>query len=179
MALTPARRERIGQLYDRIGGRLAAVTSGKYGVPHDVAADAVQDVFIDLIEKDALAARVEAMSAVDAFRYLLTATFHRVGREMRRRATLETRPLDVIESLMSTHGLTTATRQPFEIQELIQQAVKDLRSPYREVLAGLLIQHLDAPQLATELGRSVNTIYQQTHRGLQMLRDRLDELLAR
>lgn len=170
--------EPIGRLYDRVGARLAAVVTGKSGVPHDVAADAVQEVFIDLLEKDAVATRVLALTDPEAFRYLLTAAVHRAGRELARRAAIEARPIETIDALLARQGLT-ARPQPLETVQLIQHALGRLRSPYREVLAGLLVKRQSARQLAAELNRPVNTIYQQTHRGLQLLREDLNRELVR
>ena len=176
--MTPDRRDQIGQLYARIGARLAAITAGKYGVPHDVAVDAVQDVFMDLLNKEDLAARVAAFDEAEAFRYLLAAIVHRAGRELKRRATIDARPIETIEALLSERGLTSRP-PPIEMAELIRNSLQQLRSPYREVLAGLLLERQSAQQLAVTLDRPVNTIYQQTHRGLQMLKQQLDAVLKR
>lgn len=176
--MIPERREQIGQLYQRVGARLAAIAAGKYGLAHDVAADAVQDVFFDLVAKPEVAARILAFDDPEAFRYLLAATVHRAGRELKRRTAIEARPIEVIESLLIGRNLNSRP-QPFETADLIREAITELRSPYREVLTGLLLKRQSAQELATELSRNVNTIYQQTHRGLQMLRQRVEKALKR
>lgn len=176
--MNPERRRRIGELYDSIAARLAAVAAGRSGLPHDVAADAVQDVFLSVVASETLADRILAFSEPEAVRYLLTAIVHRAGREMTRRATIEARPLATIEALLAARG-QRAGPAPIEAADAIRHALDELRSPYREVLVGLLVRRQSARDLAVGLHRPVNTIYQQIHRGLQQLHEHVETALKR
>ena len=78
-------------------------------------------------------------------------------------------------------GTLAATRDgppPTEhalLQERIARQVQELPDPYRRVVLLRFYEGLDRRQIAERLGRPLNTVNSQLHRGLQRLREGLDE----
>ena len=134
----------------------------------DLAQDAVHDVFVSLLETPEIFHRVVSLDQDSAFRYLFVAAYRRALRELERQHHDKRQP----EELLST--LTTIATPEYELsaveaEDALRLAFDRLKSPYREVLELVLIQRKNYQEISERLNRPMNTIYQQTQRGLQRL----------
>lgn len=56
----------------------------------------------------------------------------------------------------------------------IQQAVEDMKEPYRQVCRACLLEERSVEEAALALGRPVKTVYTQLSRGKRLLREKLE-----
>jgi len=169
-------RERLAALYGRTGARVAVVLATRFGIPREVAIDAVQDVFVTLLEKRAIRSRVVSLGADESFRYLLRSCYHGALKEMKR----QERTARSLGGLREWVGQDAASvsRTAEQTQEVILAEIGRLPPPYGEVLRLFLLERKAAGEIAVQLGRPRNTVYQQVKRGLKRLRGAVDRALA-
>jgi RNA polymerase sigma factor (sigma-70 family) len=63
---------------------------------------------------------------------------------------------------------------PVELRRDLVKALAELPSAYREVLILRDVEEWTAPEVATELGVSIEAVKSRLHRARQMMRERLD-----
>lgn len=154
---------RIMELYSEFGPKIAVILTSKLRLPSDVVQDAVQDVFVGLLTHNETVGRLEQLNDQEAFRYLLVSVQRRAIRDVQRRWSRET-------ELNAALLLSADESDWLGTLDLLKESLGHLDSPYQEVLSLLLLEQKNASEIADKLGRPINTIYQQMHRGLSKLR---------
>jgi RNA polymerase sigma factor (sigma-70 family) len=167
---------RLGELYSRIGPPVAALVAARLRIGGDAAFDAVHDVFVTILGNADLRRTVLGLDARAAFRYLFVACVRRYLHERRKRIGMQ---FDSLEEILARDERSEETQSLAEMEEVVAREIAGMEQPYRDVLHKLLIEEKAAVDIGRELGRPVNTIYQQVHRGLQRLRERLLPALRR
>ena len=162
--------KRIADLYEVVGPKLAALLSGRSGLPGDVVEDAVHDLFIKLLEDSKIAEKVLSLNSGDQIAYLFVAARRRTLRILQHRRSEESMPEELLARFVIDERAAN-DRAAAEVEEIIRVELGKLREPYLSVLQLLLVKRRRASEIAEELGRPVNTVYQHIHRGLEHLRD--------
>ena len=166
----------VGQLYSRLGPKVAALVSARLRIPADEAYDCVQDVFMRILGNIELQVTLTSLDEKAAVRYLLVASIRRYLEQRRRRILVQ------LESFHEVLALDEQTRTVLDLTELLDTVthlIGTLEEPYRQVLHKLLIEQKTAHEIGQDLDRATNTIYQQIHRGLPKLRERLRAALSK
>ena len=150
-------RGAFGELYVRYARMVHGILLAR--VPPGDAEDLVQDVF---------------MSAMKQLRGLRTAGAFRgwLGAIARNRAidyfrSRRDAPLD--ESVERTHPARSAGQDAFAILDLI----RGLPEAYRETLILRLVEGMTGPEIAQQTGLTPDSVRVNLHRGVKMLRERL------
>jgi RNA polymerase sigma-70 factor (ECF subfamily) len=164
----------MAALYRRVAPKVAVVLRARLRVPLALAEDVIQDVFETLLRSPQSSQAVLSLDEAGAFRYLLTASYRRAVHEIQRRARAEA-PAEL--ALARALGAPTP-EEDLDLSALLdtlRSAYAGLPGRYREVLDLVIFQQKTPSQAAERLGRTRSTVYQQIHRGLAMLRHRIDE----
>lgn len=162
-------RATIAALYAQLAGKLTVVLVRKLGLPQDIVQDAVQDLFLTLLDDQDQWHKIAAMDEPAQFVYTFHMARTRALKELEYR---QKRMLQLLTDADPTSGDLVETTER-DVLAAVAAALEQMTPPYREVLQALLIEQKSAKQISSELGRPVNTIYQHIHRGLQELRKRL------
>jgi RNA polymerase sigma factor (sigma-70 family) len=168
--------EQVGGLYSRIGPKVAALVSARLRVPADDAYECVHDVFVRILGNVELQLTLTSLDDKAAVRYLLLASIRRYLEQRRRRILVQ---LESFHEVLALDPQTRAVLKLTELLDTVTHVIGTLDEPYRPVLHKLLIEQKTAREIGRDLDRSTNTIYQQIHRGLPMLRERLRAALLK
>jgi RNA polymerase sigma-70 factor (ECF subfamily) len=148
-------RSAFGRLYELFGRMVHGVLLTR--VPHDVAEDLVQDVFIQAMR------RLEGLRDPAAFGGWLAMIarnrandFHRQSRE-----TTE----------LKEDSARQAPPSPEAVQVL--DIIKALPEAYRETLVLRLAEGMTGPEIAERTGLTPESVRVNLHRGMKLLRERL------
>lgn len=148
-------RAAFGALYARFHRVVHAVALAR--VPASEAGDVVQDVFADVWTK---LARLREPAAFPG--WLMTMARNRATDAARRR-----RPVD--------HAGDLAIHPPPRVEAAAAlRAIRELPDTYREALVMRLVEGLTGPEIAEHTGLTPDSVRVHLHRGMKLLRERLD-----
>lgn len=162
--LAAGREETLAAAYDRFSPRLLAAAWGMLG-SREEAADAVQEVFLNLVRSRATLEHVGSLQG-----YLFTALRHAAVRRWRRRAR-DRAPAD----LGAAECVTAPDPPPAERSGRLERALQALPPEQREVVALRIDGGLTFAEIAAVLGTSLNTAASRYRYALEKLRERLEE----
>lgn len=161
-ALVAGREEAFAALYDAYAARLFAAACGMLA-SREEAEDAVQDVFVGLVQARARLGRVENLKA-----YLFASLRHAAVRRARR---AKTPLLDTAQV-----ALPTADAGPdAEISRRLERALRRLPPEQREVIALHVDGGLTFAEVAAVLGVSPNTAASRYRYAVEKLREAMKE----
>ncbi len=153
-------------LYDRYGDRLFRVARALTG-SRDEAEDAVQDVFVGLVQAGRRLARVESLQA-----YLFAALRHAAARRRERRQKLSTQPLEEAHAVAGPQGPASVS----ETDVRLERALASLPPAQLEAVVLKVDGGLTFAELAAALGVSENTAASRYRYALEKLRKALNEV---
>jgi len=160
--LAAGREEAFAALYDAYGARLFAAACGMLG-SREEAEDAVQDVFVGLVQARARLRQVENLKAY-IFASLRYAAIHR----MRRAKTLQFGTAEV--------AMSAADSGPdAEISRRLELALRRLPREQREVIAMHVDGGLTFAEVAAVLDLSANTAASRYRYAMEKLREVMKE----
>lgn len=137
-----------------------------------LAQDVAQDAMVAAVQQSSSRDGNPGRGAPPGQGWLSTVIRRLAGRALRERRDRPVREARAGRSEASDHEQRTAER--LALQRQLVAAVEGLAEPYRTVVT---LRHLDglSPRaIARRLGKNADTVRQQLHRGLAMLRTRLD-----
>ena len=158
-------RVAFGVLYEHFSGYVYAILLAQ--LPHEDAADLVQDVFMVALERlgslrepaafPGWIAAIARRRAVDAFRTERAAPMRAMTEEMP----------DVPSRTASPHDQAAAAQ--------VLRVIQHLPEAYRETLVLRLVQGLTGPEIANLTGLTADSVRVNLHRGIKLLREALGE----
>jgi RNA polymerase sigma-70 factor, ECF subfamily len=166
-------RSAFGQLYERYARMVHGVLLAK--VPVDVVDDLVQDVFMQALRRLTSLRKTESFGA-----WLAAIARNRANDHYRqsppeeqldeesRDESLSDRPVGRNSSIEST----SIEEQRHAVAML--DAVRSLPDAYRETLILRLVEGMTGPEIALRTGLTHGSVRVNLHRGMQMLRDKLN-----
>lgn len=155
MAATRGDRTAFGRLYELFGRMVHGVLLTR--VPHDVADDLTQDVFIQAMRKLASLREPEAFGGWVAM--IARNRAHDYHRQNRSQAELRED---------SAH----ASPPPPEAIRVLD-IVKSLPEAYRDTLILRLVEGLTGPEIAERTGLTADSVRVNLHRGMKLLREKV------
>ena len=160
--LVAGREEAFAALYDAYGVRLFAAACGMLG-SREEAEDAVQDVFVGLVQARARLRQVENLKA-----YLFASLRHAAMRRMRRAKTSQ---FDTAEVAMPAADVGPDA----EISRRLDVALRRLPREQREVIALHVDAGLTFAEIAAVLDLSANTAASRYRYAMEKLREAMKE----
>lgn len=156
-------RAAFGELYARYAGMVHAVAISR--VPPDQAADVVQDAFLRALRN------LSSLREPKAFGGWLAAITRRAAADALERGTNDAGEAPEPPTASTQHEEMEARAALF--------AIRSLPAAYRETLAMRLVQGMTGPEIAARTGLTPASVRVNLHRGMKMLRDRLDRRVAK
>jgi RNA polymerase sigma factor (sigma-70 family) len=144
--------------------RLMLLLMRRFGLPADVAAEAVQDAFVTVLSRDR-ATLPEDRSHL--FNYLVRTAISRASDRYRSTARRRRTESALWAAL---HDDPEARLIGNEHRRLLHQAIEGLKLPYRDIFTLLVHEELPLVRIAARLGISPKSIYKQYERGVTELR---------
>jgi RNA polymerase sigma-70 factor, ECF subfamily len=166
-------RSAFGQLYERFARMVHGVLLAK--VPIDVVDDLVQDVFMQALRRLASLRKTESFGA-----WLAAIARNRANdhyRQLPHEEQLDEESRD--EYLTDRPVGRSASIQISSIEEqhhaaAMLDAVRSLPDTYRETLILRLVEGMTGPEIALRMGLTHGSVRVNLHRGMQMLRAKLN-----
>jgi RNA polymerase sigma-70 factor (ECF subfamily) len=152
-------RAAFGRLYDRYARMVhaIAVTRG----PFSEADDVVQEVFLRALRQ------LKALRSADAFGAWLAAIARRTVADVHRR------PRHEGEEAMGEPATAGTQHEESEARAALE-AIRRLPAAYRETVAMRLVEGMTGPEIADRTGLSPGSVRVNLHRGMKLLRQRLE-----
>jgi RNA polymerase sigma-70 factor (ECF subfamily) len=151
-------RAAFSELYRRYAGMVYAIALGSFDRPD--ADDVVQEVFLQALR------HLPRLRSPEAFgRWLSTITRNTVRSTFRRRAVEAGDVVDV--AIDPAHG------QHLEARAALG-TIRELPRAYRETLMMRLVEGMTGPEIAERTGLTPASVRVNLHRGMKLLRTRLD-----
>ena len=156
-------REAFGRLYERYARMVHGILLGR--VPVGEVEDLVQDVFVRAMRQ------VHTLRDVNAFGGWLATVARNRANDYHRRS-VESVEFDE-EAPAESQGKRTSN-EPGDDGAAILEVVRALPEAYRETLILRLVEGLTGQEISDRTGRTAGSVRVNLHRGMQMLRDRLE-----
>ena len=159
--------ESVARLTNDLGPRLTLVLVKRFRIELHAAQDLVQDVIAAILERRMF--RGQDVANLEA--YVTTVVINRAIDEYRRVQRLNS----ALQMVQTGTPDPSAEEQLItdERAEALRRAVYDLPQPYYAIFTLLLERATSLAEVARELNISVNGIYTQYRRGLELLRQKL------
>ena len=149
-------RAALGQLYDRYARMVNGILLSR--VPPSEVEDLMQEVFLSALK------RLASLRNDDAFGGWLAMIARNQSTDYHRRTPQVT---DISEGQL---------RQPPPSPEAfaVMDAIRSLPEAYRETLSLRLVEGLTGPEIAAQTGLTADSVRVNLHRGMKMLREKLE-----
>jgi len=157
------------RLMNDLAPRLTLVLVKRFRLDLFAAQDLVQDVIIAIVQGRVI--REQPIDDMEA--YVSTVVIHRAIDEYRRVHRLN----EALQLSESASEPETAEERLLtdERAEAVRRAVNDLPPPYHAIFTLLLEEERSLADVARELNISINGVYTQYSRGLELLREKLEK----
>ncbi len=165
----PGDRERVAEFYSQSGAKIAVILATKFRIPSQIAQDAVHEIFVSLLAQPKIVDKLTEFGDSARFLYLLKAARRRAVSEVQHRLRTE-KSLEELLAVPASPERVGADIEREDLNARLRKALEKVESPYREVLELLVVERKSAAEIGQKLGRPVNTVYQQVHRGIARLR---------
>lgn len=153
-------RTAFGLLYTRYAGLVHAIAMSR--VPHDEAADVVQEVFLKALR------RLRTLHDPNAFGAWIAAIARNTALDVALRPPLAGRD--------DREPDTAATQHDEMEARAALAAIRSLPDAYRDTLIMRLVEGMTGPEIADRTGLTPASVRVNLHRGMKMLRRQLQQL---
>ncbi len=155
-------RAAFGRLYDLYARLVHGVLMAR--VPLGVVDDLVQDVFVMALR------RLAALRQATSFGAWLTTIARNLANDYHRRSRPEEQQSN--DPSEAEHESGSATADPQGL--FILDAIRRLPEAYRETLILRLVENMTGPEIAARTGMTHGSVRGNLHRGMQLLREKLN-----
>ena len=152
-------RSAFGKLYQRYTGLVHAIALSS--LPIDEITDTVQETFLRALR------RLKTLKKPDAFGAWISTITRNVVRDVQRQRWALT-PRD------DEDALQRATQEHEFDASAARHAIQSLPKAYRETVAMRVIEGMSGPEIADRTGLSAGSVRVNLHRGMKLLRKRLE-----
>jgi RNA polymerase sigma-70 factor (ECF subfamily) len=149
-------RAAFGELYQRYARMVHGILLSR--VPPSEVDDLMQDVFLSALK------RLASLRSDDAFGGWLAMIARNQSTDYHRRAPKAT---EITEGHLRQHP-------PSPEAFAVMDAIRSLPEAYRETLALRLVEGLTGPEIAEQTGLTADSVRVNLHRGMKMLREKLE-----
>jgi RNA polymerase sigma-70 factor, ECF subfamily len=158
----------FGQLYQRYARMVHGILLAK--VPREEVEDLVHDVFLRALP------RLNGLREPSRFGAWLASITRNLANDYHRRSRVQTESNQGVTEAECTAGgqQQAKTREATEILD----SIRSLPEAYRETLIFRLVEGMTGPEIAAKTGLSHGSVRVNLHRGMQQLRERLNERAA-
>ena len=158
-------RQAFAELYTRYSRMVHGILLARVR-PAD-ADDLVQEVFVTAMQRLGSLRDPEAIGG-----WLMTLTRHRAADHLRR----EPQTFELTERVAERAAAVTPDRAD---ALAVLEAIRSLPDAYRETLVLRLVEGMTGPEIAERTGLTHGSVRVNLHRGMQMLRERLNSAYER
>ena len=153
----------FGQLYRRYAGMVHAIALSR--LPPDEIADAVQETFFRALR------RLHSLRQADAFGPWIGTIARNVVRDVERARILQT-------AEQGEPGRLPTQEHELEARAALR-AIRSLPKAYRQTVTMRVVKGMTGPEIANRTGLSAGSVRVNLHRGMRLLRQRLEASIER
>lgn len=164
--------DKLAELYGSNWARAVLILTGHWKVPKDVAEDAIQHVFWNLVRHARDGREIEILKAPEKefLSYLLKGAMNSVKDQAASIEKFLKEDVSLMDALKEAVSVEASAEQ-HSLEEGLIRIVRKLESPYREILDLILEKDMRLAEIARELNRSPGSIYTQFQRAIVIIRD--------
>ena len=151
-------RSAFGRLYQRYAGMVHAIALSS--LPGDEIADAVQETFLRALR------RLKTLRQAEAFAGWISSITRNVVRDVARRRSLFRQDDD--------EPVHQATQEREVEANAVLELIESLPKAYRHTVKMRVVQGMTGPEIADRTGLSAGSVRVNLHRGMRLLRERLE-----
>jgi RNA polymerase sigma-70 factor (ECF subfamily) len=156
-------RPAFGRLYQRYAGMVYSIALSS--LPVDEIADAVQETFLRALR------RLKSLRQAEAFGAWISSITRNVVRDVARRRSLERQD--------DNEPLHEATQQHEVEAKAVLHVIDSLPKAYRSTITMRVVEGMTGPEIADRTGLSAGSVRVNLHRGMRLLRERLETAVRR
>ena len=156
-------RPAFGRLYHRYAGMVHAIALSS--LPHEEIADCVQETFLRALR------RLRSLRQAEAFGGWISSIARNVVRDVARRRSLLRQDDD--EPMQAP-----VQEQRIEANAAME-VIESLPKAYRNTVTLRVVQGMTGPEIADRTGLSAGSVRVNLHRGMRLLRERLQAVVKR
>lgn len=173
--LGQAQVDKLANLYGSNWARAVLILAGHWKVPKDIAEDAVQHVFLNLVRHAREGRDIEILKAPEKefLSYLLKGSMNSVKDQAASLERFLNEDISLLETLKDAVSVEASVEQ-HSLEEGLIKIVRGLDSPYREILDLILEKDMRLADIARRLDRSPGSIYTQFQRAVVIIREKFE-----
>ena len=157
-------RSAFGRLYQRYAGMVYAIALSSR-LPGDEIADAVQETFLRALR------RLKSLRQAEAFAGWISSITRNVVRDVARQRSLLVQDQD--------EPSREATQEREVEANAVMHVIESLPKAYRSTVTMRVVQGMTGPEIADRTGLSAGSVRVNLHRGMRLLRERLEAAVKR